>query len=290
MAVGDLVINTWEVEYRGLKIGGDSPYMFVRIEGLADLPEVRSADRPLLRRHGLHPATDFMGGREVTITFDIKANSEAEFNTLLTDLQRAFRVTSQPEEPMVLMIPGIASGNKARIYARTRYRSIPIGLEWLYKNPLATIRMACTDPRVYSDAEQSGNTGLATTSGGLEFPAVFPLTFGAPTSGNSIIADNVGTTEAPWVARIDGPVINPSIENVTTGTTLSIDISLDTGDFLILDSTYRTIMLNGTASRYNLLSTDSVWADLEPGTNEIKFRATSYSAGTLTLYWRNAWV
>lgn len=290
MAVGDLVVDTWEVEYRGLKIGGDSPYMFVRIEGLADLPEVRSADRPLLRRHGLHPSTDFMSGREVTLTFDIKANSEAEFNELITDLQRAFRVTSQPEEPMVLMIPGIASGLKARIYARTRYRSIPIGLEWLYKNPLATIRLACTDPRVYSDAEQSGTTGLSTISGGLTFPIIPPITFGAPTSGNIILAENVGTTETPWVARIDGPVINPSIENVTSGTSLEIDISLGTGDFLILDSAHRTIMLNGTASRYNLLTTDSVWADLEPGTNEIKFRSGSYSAGTLTLYWRSAWV
>jgi hypothetical protein len=53
MAEGDLITADWSLEYRGLLMAGEGEIAIARIEGLVDLPPVRSGDQPLLLRRRL---------------------------------------------------------------------------------------------------------------------------------------------------------------------------------------------------------------------------------------------
>lgn len=290
MAAGDLITGEWEVEYQGLLLGGDTDYPLAQIEGLANLPDVRSGDRPLLRRHGLRPGSDFLGGREVVLTLDVDASTDADLATKVAAIGEAFRVNPEAEEPLILQVPGIASGAKARLYCRPRGRVSVIGLDWLYHLPQVVLRLMATDPRIYADLESSGSTGLASAGGGLEFNLEFPAVFGAMAEGGAIQATNAGNFPTHWVARIEGPCTNPIVESQEAGESLSVSITLGETDFLVLDSERRTVMLNGTASRYHLLDAGSTWFHLEPGTTPVRFLASTSSAASMSLTWRSAWV
>lgn len=153
------------------------------------------------------------------------------------------------------------------------------------------MELIATDPLIYSDTLSSGMTTLeVATVSGLTWPLSWPLSWGGSTQSGTINATNNGNTATPVVIRIDGPVTDPTIENVTTGSELSLSITVETGDFLLIDSGQRSVLLNGTASRYSTLDPGSTWFDLEPGLNTIRFAGASSTAGTLSITWRSAWL
>lgn len=287
MAAGDLITQDYEVEYQGLLMGGSTAYGIIGIDGLLDLPDVDSGDRQRLRRHGLHAGDDFMGGRSVTVELDIFDTS-----TLSATLDALTEATApgSDEAFLVFQLPGVAGGSKAGIWARPRKRKLPIGEEFYYGIPEAAVEFFATDPRIYSAVSNSEVVGLPSGGPGASFNFTFNLSFGGVSESGTIYLTNDGTFSTPWTARIDGPVTNPSIENVLTGDTLSFNIVVASGDYLLLNSDDRSVLLNGTASRYSSLDAGSSWWELEPGSNEVKFRASTTTAATLTLTWRDAWV
>jgi phage-related protein len=288
MAAGDLITQVWQAERDGLLIGDGTDYDIRVIDGLASMPEVRPQDRPLLLRHGSIAGDDYLGERIMTMELDIAESDRDLMATKIDALATAFRTTVE-ESPFHFRIPGVAGGSKAFINARVRRRDIPIGVE--YSRGLATVAFEfhATDPRVYAAAESSDTVGLASTGGGLVFPATFNLSFGAVSSGGDLTVTNAGAFPAPAVFRIDGPCTSPIIENTTVGRSLSFDITLSASEFLVIDTEARTVLLGGTASRYSTLETSSRWYDLEPGDNALDFRASTTTAATLTVTWRSAW-
>lgn len=289
MAAGDLITSDYEIEFRGLLTGGESDIALVQIEGLVDLPPVRSADQILLRRHGAHPGDDFSDVRSIVVTYELHSATAAGFADLVSDLQQAFS-PGGVEIPFVFQIPGVAGGAKALIWARAKRRQLPVNLDWFYRQPLATIELVATDPLLYSASESSGATSLPSAGGGLTFPATAPLTFGAVSTGGTISAVNSGSFDTDITLRIDGPVTNPRVESLTAGKTIAVNITLATGEYLVIDTKARTVLLNGTASRYSSLDTSSRWFTLAPGTNEITFRASTPTVATLAAVWRSAWL
>jgi phage-related protein len=118
---------------------------------------------------------------------------------------------------------------------------------------------------------------------------VYPVVYGGGGSYGSIIATNLGSTEAPVTIRINGPVTNPTVRNVTTGESLGLTVVLAAGEFMDLDTKNHTVLLGGTANRYSTLTTPQWWG-LQPGTNEIRYFADITSASTVTVTYRSAWV
>jgi hypothetical protein len=289
MAEGDLITGDWEMEVNGLLLGGESPYSIARIDGILDQPETRSADRLRLRRHGMIPGDDFLGGRTVTVTLEVYGEDDAAFADNVHDLGLAL-APGEDEAPLVFQLPGVAGGGLRRLYCRPRRRSLPVGLEFFYRMPLAVVEFFATDPRLYDNTESEGLSSLPSAGGGLNFDAAFPIVFGALSTGGTINATNAGTFPTSPTFRIDGPVTNPRIENVTTGQTLSFTGSLAEGEFLLIDTEARTVLLGGTASRYSWIDADAEWWDLPPGTSEVTFRASTTTEASLTMTWRSAWV
>ncbi|MDN3356088.1 phage tail domain-containing protein [Actinomadura sp. DC4] len=153
------------------------------------------------------------------------------------------------------------------------------------------LQLAAPDPLRYAVAQSTATCGLATTTGGLTFPLVFPLDFGVGPGGGTLVLVNEGNT-ATWPTwAIIGPAPNPVILNTDTGERLALaGLTIDAGQTLTLDTDARTVMLQGVASRRGALTADSTWFPLRPGATRIAFQAASYDpSANLAAAWRSAW-
>src|ERR1043166_6315458 len=112
---------TATVSFAGLSLDVD-PYHIVSIEGLAGSPEVRTADRPRLIRHGRVAGTDYRVGRTITITMNVSANvgSESTFDSAVSALTEAFAVGVDDEAPLTFQVRGVCDGVQCRSNVRPR--------------------------------------------------------------------------------------------------------------------------------------------------------------------------
>jgi len=285
MAVGDTVTEDWDIEFNGLALGEGTPFLVALVEGLADLPAVRSGDQTLLRTDGLWAGEDFLGGRTITISVEVDQRTTT---TAFDELASAF-VPGQAEQPLVMQIPRVAGGAKIRVNARARRRSAPINLEWLYDLPVIVVELDATDPRIYADTPTTiSGLGLAAATGGLTWPLTWLLDWGTFNSG-TFTAFNGGNYATPVAFTFAGPLERPRVENLTQSRILEFDVSLAAGDTLVVDTGARTALIGGTASRSGTMTADSQWFHLGAGTETIRFAANSGS-GTLAAEWRSAWI
>lgn len=279
----------WTLTFGGLTIGGaGSPYQITQLSGFHDAPEVRSDDQTRARAHGLFAGTDYLGGRSIVADIEVVAKHPNE--STWQAFSSALVVGAESETPLGLQIPGLAGGTSVRVGARVRKLSLPIERSYLNGHGRAIVEWFATDPRVYSETLTTATASQATVAGtGVTFPVTFPLTFGGSVSGGQLIATNVGEFGAPWSATITGPVDNPTVENITTGETLAFVGTLAAGETLVLDSLARSVLLNGTASRYSWLVIGSQWFTVEPGANTIRLAGSS-GTGSISFSFRSAWI
>lgn len=283
------VTEDWQLDYSGLTVGGSTDFGLVSVSGMLDLPGVRTADEVLLNRHGLQAGEDFLGQRIITLEMDIFGVNDAAMQSRVDEFASAFTVGV--ERVLTFQLPGAAGGGVGRVMARVRKRKVQHGLNFVNGLTRASVQFVASDPRVYVDAEQTDTVGLPVSAGGITFNATFPVTFDAFVDDGSVSITNSGTFDAPLVIKIVGPVTNPSVENVTTGETLSISGTITAGTYYIIDTADRTVLLNGTASRYSELDASSTWLQLQPGSNTLQFRANAFHAdASLTATWRSAFI
>lgn len=137
------------------------------------------------------------------------------------------------------------------------------------------VTLYCADPRLYSDTLTISSydpTDLG--SGGLVFPLGFPLDFDAGGGAGSLVVENAGTVSTPPVLTVTGPVVNPTLDNDTLGLSIRTrDCGLASGDTLVVDVASRTVRLNGTTSRPDLVDVAGThWWELAPGINQLRMR------------------
>ncbi len=289
MAAGDLITADWQMEWRGL-LFGPNPYGITEVQGLADLPGLVTADRDRLRAHGQIAGDDFLTGRTVEVGFRIEGSSSADTFDQATALA-AVTAPGEAESPLVFQIPGVAAGTKAYLNARVRARSLPIDRLYQVSVLGGRFQFYATDPRLYSLVQSTQTVSLPTAGGGLPVEVDVPATLLAVADSGSILVQNNGNFRAPWSFRINGPAVNPTVRNVTEGLYLGFNITLAAGEYLDVATgpTQRSVILNGSESRYYTLQAGSTWWDFRPGETEVAFRAATDTAATLTVYSRSAW-
>jgi len=80
------------------------------------------------------------------------------------------------------------------------------------------------------------------------------------------------------------------VQNLTSGKSVTCNITLTSLDTLVIDMLNRTITLNGTSNRRNTMTSDSQWWDLAPGNNTIAYHANTVSVGsTMAIAFQSAW-
>lgn len=288
MAIGDLVTEDWGFEYRGFAFGGTSDFLIAPgVTGLLDNPEVATADRRRLRRHGLHPGDDFYLGREIIVPVEITGDDSDAWESNLASLKQAMDVDPDAgEDALVFQVPGVAGGQKVQVSARPRGLAVPMDLNYYYEIPIVTLRFLATSPDIVANTETTATSAILTSgSTGAPWDFTWDLSWGAlfPTS---FFVTNSGTRRAEWTATIPGPVTNPTLTHVGQSRSLEFTIDIVAGDELVVDSATRTVILNGTANRYSTLT--GTWFTLAPGVNELSYGADA-GTSTVEIVYRSTW-
>lgn len=276
MAAGDLITTAWQLELNELLMGPSTPYT-VRELDLWAAPEVRTADSPRVQAHGTLSGQEWLGERRVVARLYVDTAGDRQ------SLTAAWRPSDDGEVvPLVWMED---DGELYRVHGKPRLADVRVepGMP-------AECRFVCTDPRIYANTASVVSTGLSTTSGGLTFAATAPFVFGSAGSSSVMECVNAGTFPTSWVATFTGPLVAPGLVELSTGRTVSFPgVTLAAGESLVVDADARTVMLNGTASRYSWLSSFSRWFDLQPGSTSVQLTGAS-GAGAVELSWRSAWI
>ncbi len=253
--------TAFQASYNGLTFGGGAASFpsITKLVGINAMPPVRSADETKSGDEGRFQGVDYLDGRTVELEILLQGSSQANYDALCDQLEGAFAV--QPAELPLNFTLGDTTQIR-QINCRPRKTLIPRETRRWGMTGLAAVQLFATDPRKYRlvPTENPLTTGLAAVSGGMTFNATFPLTFGATGGGGTVIATNAGNFQTPLTFTITGPVVNPIIDNITTGQSLIFLITLASTDTLVISQAGTSacgIVLNGTASRRNALQVNS---------------------------------
>lgn len=257
--------------------------------GLRSLPQIRSGDQAKARQNNYWAGLNVLGERIWVTTFDVFSPSIST-ETLLAQVSAAFQNIADPRAqlPFEFILPGWA--NSRFLTCRPTKANIPVDLNYQFGVVEIPVEFTANDPLLYSSVLKTASTGLPSPTAGLTFPVTFNVTFGASTGG-SMSVTNAGNYITAPVFTITGPVTNPAISFPATGQFFTVAINLIVGDTLVIDMAAHTVTLNGTASRYNLVTTGSSWFGIPPGTWSIGVASTDSSpvAALFTTTWRDAW-
>ena len=282
------VTNFYDIEFAGQLICDGVNKTVLDFDPFT-MPNVRTSDRDRGQDDGMFPGTDYFGARTINLAIEITGEAELDFYQAYQEVLSACRKTSA-DQVLKFKLPGWPDVLQVNARVR-RLAGLNINTVFDLAGPVVVqVQFECVDPRIYAEAEQQEIVGIVGVQSGRTYDLTFNRSFGGLVASNVIVANNAGNYDAPWTARIDGPVTNPQIENSDTGQILSMNGAVATGEFIEVSSApYKTIMLAGTATRYQWLIDSSKWFLLAPGNNNIRFNGSSAGSPTMTFTWHSVW-
>jgi hypothetical protein len=276
----------------GLLIGSGTPITIATIEGLGQ-PPLRTGDVDPAGEDGIWLGIDYYAGRTLRLDAAIKVPGDA---TAVWD--RLAELQDEADTPAVrgaggttmnlrLKFPGRAArtvrGRLRKLEPDvTRYRHgwVPLDIEF-----------QAADHLYYADEPTATSIPLGLLStGGLTFPLEFPFVIaGDPAAVGRPGYLTVEGTVPTWpVLRIAGPCSNPSITHVASGRTLTVQTTLEAGEWVEIDTRpgWRTVLReNGGGAALTPRSRIDTF-QLTPGTNELRWTATDNTlTSTLAVTW-----
>ncbi|MEU0370644.1 phage tail domain-containing protein [Streptomyces sp. NPDC006283] len=273
------------IQWDGLIFGPGSRYHVTTIHGLDDMPDIRAEDSERPGQHGDYTGPDYTGARTIQLGLTLLGETPDD----LRELVLALRAATQPQTSP---LPLAFLDQDTLIYGKVRRRSIPYDAEHLWSSGTAALEVYCADPFLYGLEERSTSTTAYSRAAGRTYPLLYPRTYGSAGESGRVTAVNAGASPAYPTLRIDGPVANPSIEQVTTGQSLIIDATLQEGEYLLIDTRTRAVLYQGTSPRRSWVRAGSMWPLLKPGSNELAYRGEALPGGSgipslLTVTWRD---
>jgi hypothetical protein len=155
------------------------------------------------------------------------------------------------------------------------------------------VQILCEDPRIYDPNPITTTTQLqATPTVGRSFSKSYPFAYGAAVGNSSSQIVMGGNRPTPALLQINGPVVNPTIVNNDTGTTMKFNISLANGEYLLINLGNRSVLKNGTTPARSTMTLIGTWYMLQPGPNNFTFGGTQSPptpVATLTITAYSAW-
>ncbi|MEV7422876.1 hypothetical protein [Streptomyces sp. NPDC091212] len=253
-----------------------------------DSPDSRSTLTQREADHGAWAGPVYLTERVITLTGKVTAPSAPALDTAIDQLKSAASLTDTTLTAYETVPKQATVRRSGRVLVK---RLTDKTIEY-------SVQLTAADPRLYATAETTARLRLPTQTGGLTFPATFPMTIDAEVVSGDTTVVNDGSIDARPRIVIAGPVTQPMVtvngppipgSPAGTSMTLLYRGDIAAGDRLEVDCDGHTAYYNGTASRRALLFGD--WPALYPGASDIAFRAGAYSAAaTLTLTYRSAWM
>lgn len=254
--------------------------------------EVTTNDEKRSGAHGYTPGIDYRGKHVATLIVTILGESRADIAEKI-DAWKAACAIAEGDELVAVRARLLVGETRVR-FGRFRIPGA-VNAAAAAENftAIGSAQFEVLDGLTYSDTERSLVTGRVVPGAGIELPAELPWELPESAAG-SVNAVNAGTAPGYWRARLTGPLEQPVLDHLESGTRLALTanggVNLAPGQFLDIDSRRRTVLLNGTADRQSQLAVPPPdrWGGLAVGDNTFRLSADD-GAGTLSVFWRDAY-
>ena len=146
----------------------------------------------------------------------------------------------------------------------------------------ADVTFFCPFPHWEDPEERSGY--MAYLDEGFTFPFEFNIQFAALANKTGIV--NNGSVPVPLEITVKGPATNPAVVNDTTGEYIRLSSTLEEGESLAINTRRgsKSVVItraDGTAEdAYHYLDPRSVFFQLQPGENQLKYQSDNESEQT----------
>jgi hypothetical protein len=243
-----------------------------------------SMGRPFGWHHGGFDGPSFYRPRVITVG-GVASSPNRATNLRARDIIASICADPAVRYPLVVTEPGRPTRRcMVRLSSAAKARDVTDTImAW-------SLIFVAPDPRRYDDTETVVTLGLPPTGGsGATLPFTLPFAISsAGSSSSQATVINQGTLATLPLVTFTGPLINPTIANVTAGRTLAFNITLSDGQQLVVDFASRSVLLDGLVSRSYAIAPGAAWWDIPPGSSDLKFTGDggSGSAGGRV---RSAW-
>jgi hypothetical protein len=256
------------------------------IQGLLDVAAVRESTSDLVERDGATHGAFWQSRRSGTITGLLLPDAAMEAVAVAeSQLKRATRALRAD-----LLLRWTPPNDSSPRQLRCRRQ---VGPNVTKRRPKAwQVTLVSTDVYALSSTEEQATITAGAPAGevGIADPITDPITSPSNPTGQQLVV-NVGDAPTWPRLRVTGPIVNPTLINNTTGQSIVLDYTLAAGEWLDVYPERGAILAQGTADRYSALDFAlSEWWQLQPGANDVRLLASSFSApAALGVLWRHAY-
>lgn len=220
------------------------------IEGLLDNPPMRVTNRNRTGRHGARRGKRRMSPRAFAMNGIVFGSSYDDVEARKVALESLFVPDSRDEDGGLFEFVHPVFG-ALRVTARVEQEFVygdPFerGATWPEVGIAWSVGMVAHDPLLYSSTLTTVQTSDIATGGGMSFPAAFPLSFAAGSTGGAVTVPAGGNFDRAAVLTIHGPVTNPVIEDVSGDSGLEVTfeaLAISAGDYVEIDTDAHTARL-----------------------------------------------
>lgn len=267
------------------------------IKGL-DSPAQRMNTIPNPGNDGAAVSSQFLDARLIELTGKIEGTSPAQFESLRQQLISSVAIQRDSNNyPQPVRISFTTLGGSS-YYVDCYFNQPIIPLDGTPIDSSFLITAVAPDPFLYATTTLTSGVISPPSGGGYTVPMILPYISAAATGG-SVVLNNAGSATA-WPTlnsdgsggiRLTGPLTNPVITNVTTGTLLQLgSYTIASGDVVVIDMKKHTITINGL-SLISQKTATSDWWGLAPGNNTITLTTSSTSdTGSMTLAYNTPYI
>lgn len=262
--------------------------VYMPILGL-EFPNVRFSPYDKPGEHGSILPSSFYSGRTITINGRISGNTPSQYllnRRTLTNILRILLTSLNTPTPLLLQFLTL---DGLSLQANCFLSKMPTLTDRSLNHGLFTIELFAEDPYLYDQNIQT-NTINMPSGGGATYPVIYPVTYAAKTGGQ-LTLNNAGDADTYPIITLYGPLTSPIINNVTLGTTFVVNLTLNSGDVLVIDMAKKTMVLNGITNAMQYFNLNNTWLTLQPGNNLFSLSSSlSSDSGYMTVSFRNAYI
>lgn len=235
------------------------------MQGWFDEPDNAAVQTQRTAAHGSYQTSTWMPGRTVTLNLVLRGPDIPTLETALNSIG--------PDAPFTETSPLIVPGNPWTFAYFRRSGVITKTMQGVWAD--VTLVLFASDPRRYVYTAQPILGSLGGPEPGLTLPLTLPATLPSWTPGGAVAGTLVGNFNAPWLAQINGYVVNPILTNNLTGDYLALNLTVNDGDYVVVDSLEKTVLYNGVTDRSGTILSGSRFFSLAPGAWSVQYTGTA---------------
>jgi phage-related protein len=268
--------------------GKDSPYQIISVDGLESLPAIRNQDDNRGYADGMFSGRDFLGGRMISIIFNVFGNANGSAQENYNILQSVLLPQTSGTTPLYFLLP---PNPTQFINARVRALNATVDANYTYGFITAQVQFFCPNPLYFSNNEQTATMAYLPPTG-RTYNRVYNLVYDPSTIQITTTVTNNGWTDTYPTITLNGPIENPIIGNNTQNASLQFAGTYTSSDLLVIDLYNKLVTLNGLPARNLLVS--GTWFSASPGNNEYylegDFGSTLIGTTKAVVTWNSAYV